>query len=146
MRVRAARSRDRDVGHAGGLRTKTHGLAEDVLDFAANERAHIGCHGDRRILRGRDFRRRGVRSGRHPFGVRALAGTHRLQLLIPDVVPVRVAEQRDVDVAEPRIVRAGHGVSRVVEYSHTGRILEYRRAVVRAKLARVEPTGVILTF
>jgi hypothetical protein len=45
-----------------------------------------------------------------------------------------VAEQDDVDGAEPHIVRAGHSVAGIVEYAYAARIL---RAVVRAKLARV---------
>ena len=32
--------------------------------------------------------------------------------------------KHDVDIAEPRIVRAGHGVAGIVEYAYAGRILE----------------------
>ena len=44
------------------------------------------------------------------------------------------------------IVRAGHRVARVVEDAHARRILEIVARSSGAELARVEPTGVILTF
>ena len=125
---RTAGSRDRHRRHAGRLGTHAHGLVvAEGLDLAGDESPHVDGHRDRGILRGGDLRGGGVRPGRHPFRVRAFAGAQGLQLLVADVVAVRVAQQHDVDGTQPRIVRAGHGVAGIVEDAHAGRILEERR-------------------
>ena len=78
-----------------------------------------------------------MRTRRHPVRVRARAGAQRLQLLVADVVPVEMAQQNQMDLAQPRVVGAGEIVGHVVEDANAGRIFEYGRAIVRAKLAGV---------
>jgi len=51
------------------------------------------------------------------------------------MVCMHVRKQYQVDIAEPRVVTAGHIVRGVVEKAHTGRVLENHRTVVRAQLA-----------
>src|SRR5262245_30545759 len=120
--------------YAVRLRAHRHGFAANVLDLAADERAHVDRHYDRRILRGRDFCGRGVGPRWQPLRVRTLAGSNRLQLLVADVVAMRVTEQDDVDGAETRIVCAGHGLASIVKYPDARRILEDRCTVIRTKL------------
>ena len=54
---------------------------------------------------------------------------------LPDVVAVHVAHEDDVDLAEPRIVRAGDRAARIVEDARAVRVLEDQRAILRAELA-----------
>ena len=46
-----------------------------------------------------------------------------------------MAQQNQVDLAQPRVVGTDDILGHVVEYANAGRIFEYRRAIVRAKLA-----------
>ena len=61
----------------------------------------------------------------------------RLELQVAEVITVHMAEQHEVDGAQPRIVAAGHIVRGVVEEPHAGRILEDDCAIVRAQLTGV---------
>ena len=81
----------------------------------------------------------GRRVGRGGDDLRIVAASRllRLELHVADVIAVRVAHQHDVQRAEPRVVGAGHRLAGVVEDAHAGRVLEDRRAVARAQLARV---------
>ena len=47
-----------------------------------------------------------------------------------------VADQNDVNIAEPRIRTARYRASRIVEDAHTGRIFKDERPVCRAEIAR----------
>jgi hypothetical protein len=53
------------------------------------------------------------------------------------MVAVYMAQQNQVDLAQPRVVGAGDIVGHVVENANAGRIFEYRRAIVRSKLSWV---------
>src|SRR6266446_5718616 len=48
---------------------------------------------------------------------------------------MHVADEDDVDLTQPRIVRSGDRATSVVEYACAVRILEDQRPVLRAKLA-----------
>src|SRR2546429_1087543 len=48
---------------------------------------------------------------------------------------MHVADEDDVDLTQPRIVRSGDGATSVVEYARAVRILEDQGSVLRAKLA-----------
>ena len=135
MRVRAARRGDRDCRGPVGLRTHSDRLAANVLHLARDEGAHVVGHDDRGVFGRRHFRGRRIRSSRDALGVRTVTSADRLELLVANMIAMRVAQQHDVDVAEARIVATGDGMARVVEDAHARRILEDRRTVVRAQLA-----------
>jgi HD superfamily phosphohydrolase YqeK len=54
---------------------------------------------------------------------------------IAEVVAMHVADEHDVDLAQARIVGAGHGAARVVEHAGAVRIFEDQGPVLRAELA-----------
>ena len=68
-------------------------------------------------------------------GLVAAARVRRLVVRVADVVAVHVAHEDDVDLAQPRIARAGDGAARVVEDARAVRVLEDQRPILRAELA-----------
>ena len=60
------------------------------------------------------------------------------------MIVVRVRQQDDVHLAEPRIGFVGHEAG-VVEDPHAGRVFEQERAVARAYSPAWLPMGVTLT-
>ena len=68
-------------------------------------------------------------------GAVAGARVRRLVVRVAGVVAVHVAHEDDVDLAQPRIARAGDGAARVVEDARAVRVLEDQRAILRAELA-----------
>ena len=71
------------------------------------------------------------------FGLRARSCVERGHFHVADVIAVRMAQKHDMNVAEPGVVAARDGLTRVVEDAHARRIFEYRRAVAVAEFARV---------
>ena len=62
------------------------------------------------------------------------------------MVAVQMAQQDQVDRAQPRVVAASQVVGRVVEEANAGRIFEMVARLFAQSSPGCEPTGVIFTF
>jgi hypothetical protein len=62
-----------------------------------------------------------------------------LNLPPSNVIAVCVTQENDVQIAEARIVRAGHGLPGVIQYAHAARVFKDRRAIRIAELTWMRP-------
>jgi hypothetical protein len=93
------------------------------------------CH-DQRLLGDRDVDGVPVRDvGDREVGRSAGACADRLGVRVAEVVAVGVADEDDVDLAEPRVGGADDRATRVVEEARAVRVLEDEGAVLGAELA-----------
>ncbi len=121
----AAEARQHRVGRVAPAR----------LEPGREERRHLAAGDDPGLLGERDVDHVGLRRRHRQVGLRAGARARRLDVRLADVVAMHVADQHDVDLSQPRVGAAGHGVARVVEHAGAVRVLEDEGAILRAELA-----------